>query len=271
MLMKANHIPFYKFQGTGNDFIVLDNRLGNMDLSRAQIEELCRFHTGIGADGLIMLEEHEGNYTMRYHNADGQRSSFCGNGSRCFLAFARLLGLVQAAEGFEYMAADGKHTSRLILEEENRWLVETKMEIVGNPQTLAEGIHVETGSPHLLIEVEHLDLDSTDFEKRAAQIRYAAAFRDKGINVNWFVNAGDGIRLRTYERGVERETLSCGTAAVAAAVWWKQKYGTVLSQSVNIQTQGGILTVIWDKEGQVWLRGPVHFTFQGTWQGFEFT
>jgi len=268
--MKSELIPFWKFHGTGNDFVVLDNRFSKINLSEAQIEDLCRFHTGIGADGLIMLEEKEGNYHMRYHNSDGRLSSFCGNGSRCFLAFARLMGLVKVAEGLDFFAADGKHTSRLIHEEGNHWLVETKMEIGEPPQQRAQGIIAQTGSPHLLIEVDERDLASTEFEKIAAEIRYSDAFREKGINVNWFFNDAGLIRLRTYERGVERETLSCGTAAVAAAVWWKKRYGAPNSKRVNVQTKGGILTILWDKEGQVWLRGPVYFTFQGTWQGFAF-
>ena len=268
--MKPELIPFWKFHGTGNDFIVLDNRLSTIKLNASQIEDLCRFHTGIGADGLIMLEEKEGNYHMRYHNSDGRLSSFCGNGSRCFLAFARLMGLVNVAAGLDYFAADGKHTSRLLYEEGNHCLVETKMEITELPQRNTQGILVQTGSPHLLIEVDEREFANTEFEKMSADIRYSGAFRERGINVNWFYMDGGAIRLRTYERGVERETLSCGTAAVAAALWWKQQYGDAENTRVNVQTKGGILTVRWDKEGQVWLRGPVYFTFHGTWQGFAF-
>jgi len=266
--MEANLIPFWKFHGTGNDFVLLDNRQGDMELTTVQIQEMCRFHTGIGADGLIMLEEKHGNYHMRYHNSDGRVSTFCGNGSRCFLAFARLLGLLNNLQGLDYFAADGMHTSRLIHEQANRWLIETKMETVGTPQKALQGIQIQTGSPHILIEVEELELEAADFESKAAQIRNSDEYLPDGINVNWFAIAGDSVRLRTFERGVERETLSCGTAAVAAAVWWKHKYGAQSSNRVNIQTRGGSLTIIWDKEGQVWLRGPVHFSFHGVWQGF---
>ena len=266
--MNSKVLPFWKFHGTGNDFVVLDNRMSNIELSNAQIEELCRFHTGIGADGCIVLEDEGGLYRMRYHNSDGKVSSFCGNGSRCFLAFTRLLGLVGVGEDLMYMASDGIHTSRLVHEEENRWLVETRMQTIGKAQLLSEGILIQTGSPHVLIEVGELDFASPDFERQAAQLRYSAEFRAQGVNVNWVLNAGEEIRLRTYERGVERETLSCGTAAVAAAVWWKEHKSDSVGNRVSIQTRGGTLTVFWDKENQVWLRGTVHFTFQGVWQGF---
>jgi diaminopimelate epimerase len=142
------------------------------------------------------------------------------------------------------------------------------MQAIGKAQLLSEGILIQTGSPHVLIEVGELDFASSDFERQAAQLRYSAEFRAQGVNVNWVLNAGEEIRLRTYERGVERETLSCGTAAVAAAVWWKEHKSGSVGNRVSIQTRGGTLTVFWDKENQVWLRGTVHFTFQGVWQGF---
>jgi len=269
MLMKADGLSFWKFHGTGNDFVLLDNRQGNLKPTTEQVEMLCRFHTGIGADGLIMLERDEQGYRMRYYNSDGALSSFCGNGSRCFMAFARLLDVVQPEQDFEYLAADGVHQSRLIQEQQHRFLVETRMQMPAKPEPHAMGSILQTGSPHLIVPSSGTDFESRDFHERAAAIRYSDPFKAEGINVNWLRYDEQGLWLRTYERGVERETLSCGTAAVAAAFWFKHQFPEQASNCIPIQTAGGTLTVIWDSEGQIWLRGPVEFTFQGTWQGFE--
>lgn len=267
--MKADGLSFWKFHGTGNDFVLLDNRQGNLELTTKQVEQLCRFHTGIGADGLIMLESHEQGYHMKYYNSDGALSSFCGNGSRCFMAFASMLNVVQPNQDLAYLAADGAHISRLIGKNKHRFLVETRMQIPANPQPHALGSILQTGSPHLIIQSFGTDFEALDFHQRAAAIRYSSAFQAEGINVNWLMYNEQGLRLRTYERGVERETLSCGTAAVAAAFWFKHHFPEQASNCIPIQTAGGTLSVIWNQEGEIWLRGPVEFTFQGTWQGFE--
>lgn len=265
--MKADGLSFWKFHGTGNDFVLLDNRQGNLQPTSEQVEQLCRFHTGIGADGLIMLEHDERGYRMKYYNSDGALSSFCGNGSRCFMAFATMLNAVQPGEELEYLAADGVHRSRLIQQNHPRFMVETRMQMPAKPEAHALGSILQTGSPHLIIKASDVDFEAHDFQEQAAAIRYSEAFRAEGINVNWLLYTDRGLRLRTYERGVERETLSCGTAAVAAAFWLKHNHPELVAPQIPVQTAGGILTVIWDSEGNIWLRGPVEFTFKGIWYG----
>jgi diaminopimelate epimerase len=228
-------IPFHKYHGTGNDFILIDNRQSNFSqLTQTQIEALCDRHFGIGADGLMLLQDSDtAQFEMKYFNSDGHQSSMCGNGGRCITAFARDLGIVKDKSIF--MAIDGKHESTI--EEQ---YVELKMNNVHQISNDGDAFVVETGSPHYVKFVEQVK--AIDINKEGRLIRNSAAYADKGINVNFIQMLADKtLMVATYERGVENETLSCGTGVVASAlVLIKDKIG---GNYVRVSTKGGTLMV----------------------------
>lgn len=255
-------LKFYKFEGTGNDFIIVDNRSLTFPKSRNIIEQMCQRRTGIGADGLMLLEKSEdAHFKMVYYNADGQESTMCGNGGRCIVAFAQMLGIVDKSAVFE--AIDGKHKAWIIED-----IVSLELNVRSLPRNDEHGYFVDTGSPHLVVPVEnpeHIDVD-----REGRKIRYAQCF-DKlgGVNVN-FMSAPDEssrIFVRTYERGVEAETLSCGTGVTAAALVASVLYG--INDSVTVMTKGGALRVGFSKDSQTFdrisLTGPAHFVFDGNY------
>lgn len=255
-------LPFYKYQGTGNDFILIDNRAKAL-LERkdtAYIRTLCDRRFGIGADGLILLQNKEGyDFEMVYFNADGAESSMCGNGGRCITAFARYLGIV--TDKATFLAIDGPHEAIL---RDDYW-VELKMTDV--PQVLMEDEHFEldTGSPHYVTFVE--DVDDIDVFNNGQAIRYSQKYRKEGINVNFVEKTKEGIFVLTYERGVEAETLSCGTGVTAAAIAYHLDRPDGSRLRVPIQTKGGQLEVriepIGDGFQNIWLCGPTEVVFQG--------
>lgn len=255
-------LPFFKYQGTGNDFILIDNRSTAL-LERkdtAIIRQLCDRRFGIGADGLILLQDKEGyDFEMVYFNADGAESTMCGNGGRCIVAFARYLGIV--SDRAHFLAIDGPHEA--IVRDEH-W-VELKMSDV--PQVLVEDEHFElnTGSPHYVTFVE--DVDDIDVVNNGQAIRYAEKYRKEGINVNFVEKTADGIFVLTYERGVEAETLSCGTGVTAAAIAYHLDRPDGSRLRVPITTKGGQLEVriepIGDGFQNIWLCGPTKMVFQG--------
>lgn len=256
-------IDFYKYQGTGNDFICIDNRSRPIKLSRPRIKQLCHRRYGIGADGLILLEETDGyDFKMVYYNADGRESSMCGNGGRCITLFAHKLGLVK--ERYHFLAADGPHESLLVDEEQ----VDLKMQDVNDVEKLADGWFINTGSPHHMTYV--IDLEKLDLVKEAWSIRYNDKYRDEGVNVNFLcINDQEkGLSMRTYERGVENETMSCGTGVTAAALV-SYEAGKVKDTQLTIHTPGGDLQVRFKPLGKgkgysdIWLQGPVGFVFRG--------
>lgn len=254
-------IPFSKWHGTGNDFILVDDRLRVLPVDAAPIaRQLCDRHFGIGSDGLILLREPVApgtDYHMEFLNPDGSRS-FCGNGSRCAFAFRSLL--LQYRSAARFSAIDGVHEARWVNDE-----VQITMRDVDGVEELGSGMDlVNTGSPHLVVWVE--DPATVDLVPEAHAHRYSARFAKEGVNVN-FVRWHNGrVEMRTYERGVEAETLSCGTGVTAAALSAMAR-GNAGSEC-KVITPGGLLQVsaerVNDAFTKVFLRGPVTEVYRGT-------
>lgn len=258
-------IPFTKYQGTGNDFVLIDQRTAKfIERSNQQlIQKMCDRKFGVGADGLILLEQHRDyDYEMVYFNADGRTSSMCGNGGRCITAFANQVGVPNGEHSF--MAIDGEHTSRF----NKDGSVSLKMNDVNNTFNGEDYFILETGSPHYIIFVE--DIDDIDVKKQGEAIRYSEEFKAAGINVNFVEIKGlDRILVATYERGVEDETLSCGTGVTAAALaYYMYTNKSEGSYLIDIETKGGELSVAFDanvnKEfSNIWLSGKATKVFTG--------
>ena len=258
------NLHFFKFHGTGNDFILIDNREGNMRPEENTVMKLCDRHFGIGADGLILLQQAEGyDFGMAYFNADGRESTMCGNGGRCITAFAHRLGIIR--NGARFMAVDGEHLSEVLSSNGNEYVVRVKLGDAVVGASTALGTHVDTGSPHLVRFVA--DVEKVDVVKEGRRIRYGKKMAEAGINVNFAEPVKDTIRVRTYERGVEDETLSCGTGVTAAALVTASKF-TPAKGYYNIETRGGRLKVSFRQERteftDVWLEGPVVMVYEGS-------
>jgi diaminopimelate epimerase len=238
--------PFWKFHGTGNDFIVVDNREELFNhLSQEYWAACCHRRFGIGADGILLLQEKNDSWHMGYLNSDGNPSSFCGNGSRCFAAFCHSLGLVALKEPLQYHASDGPHTSWVHLSEGRDFVVETEMRNCSFPQIHQEGMFVDTGSPHWVVFHRESPEHMPDFEAWAKSIRNSTNFLEAGVNVNLVYQNQNELHMRTYERSVEAETWSCGTGTVAAALCSEgaQSFG---SHERKVYTKGGQLSVSFD-------------------------
>ncbi len=254
-------IEFFKYQGTGNDFIILDNRNGNYTaLTPVEITFLCNRQFGIGADGLMLLQLKQGyDFEMVYYNADGKEGSMCGNGGRCLVAFAKSLKLITDKAFF--LASDGEHEAKITA---NGW-VELKMKDVESMEIEKDFTVLDTGSPHY-IQWEKHDRKINVFEE-GRKIRYSARFAEKGINVNFVEVHLSHISISTYERGVEAETLSCGTGVTAAAL--AASDDELKYYETEVVTKGGNLKVKFTKTGKtnfknIWLCGPAQFVFSGT-------
>ncbi len=251
---------FYKYQGTGNDFVIIDNRtLRFPKENTAFINQLCDRKFGIGADGLMLLENAENaDFKMVYYNADGNESTMCGNGGRCITAFAHKLGIVK--EQGIFIAIDGEHAYKI---EDN--IVHLKMIDVQEITIENSDCVLFTGSPHYVSF--RTDIDNINLLDEAHKIRYNTTYAAKGINVNFVEQHNDTIKMRTYERGVEDETLSCGTGTVAVALSVAQK-NNLDSGKIDIQTPGGKLSVSFQKNlnsySDIWLIGPATFVFSGS-------
>ncbi|MFA0962126.1 diaminopimelate epimerase [Roseivirga sp. BDSF3-8] len=251
------HITFYKYQGTGNDFVMIDNR--SQAISRdnlSLIRQLCDRRFGIGADGLIMIENHpEADFEMVYFNADGSMS-MCGNGARCAVMFARQLKIIENTTVF--IAIDGRHSAFI-----KDGLVHLLMGKPGPVITRDTDRFVDTGSPHHIRFVKNLQ--EYDVVTLGRKIRYGVPYLQEGTNVNFVEDSGGEFSVRTYERGVEDETYSCGTGvtAVALALSSEKAYPS----PIKIKTRGGQLQVSFEeKNGQfdnVYLIGPAKFVFEG--------
>ncbi len=253
---------FYKYQGTGNDFIILDNRDNKHDgLTKKQVSFLCDRRFGIGADGLMLLNLHPHfNFEMKYFNADGRESSMCGNGGRCLTKFASDMDII--ATTYRFIAVDGEHEASI----NEDGSVALKMNDVENIKLEHGNYILNTGSPHFVTmenDVMHLDV-----LKKGRNIRYSHEFKEEGINVN-FVEQTEHpgqIIVRTYERGVEDETFSCGTGVTAAALVCNHNDNGF--NRVEVKTKGGVLNVEYDKVGNsyknIWLSGPSEKVFEGT-------
>lgn len=251
---------FYKYHGTGNDFIMVhdhENKFPHEDVER--IRQLCDRRFGIGADGLILIRTHEElDFRMVYFNADGKEGSMCGNGGRCAAAFAYELGLCGDAVTFE--AADGTHLAKVIRPD----YIQLKMQSVKAIDIRQDHYQLDTGSPHYVTFVEHVE--EIDVYSLGREIRLSNAFRADGINVNFVEHGPERLFVRTYERGVENETYSCGTGVVASALCASLRDPAERTE-FQVRTKGGDLKVSFRKEdGQfknVVLEGPAEFTFEG--------
>lgn len=252
---------FHKYQGTGNDFIMIDNSDSKYSgLTVNQIRHLCDRRFGIGADGLIKINSTDGfDFEMDYYNADGTKS-FCGNGARCSVMFAKEVGLVKGNKA-SFMAIDGSHEATI-----SDGQVFLKMKDVREVRTISNDIfEMNTGSPHYIKYVEDIDKENVvDFGK---SVRYSDTYSTEGINVNLTEQiAPDTIKVYTYERGVEDETLSCGTGVTAAALSFAVKNKLEGLQRIIVQTKGGQLEVRFNKNSSfsdVWLIGPAMEVFEG--------
>ena len=253
-------IEFYKYQGTGNDFIMIDNRGLSFNKSNVElINNLCDRRFGVGADGLILLESSTiSDFKMVYFNADGNEGSMCGNGGRCIVAFAKQLDIIK--DKTEFDAVDGLHLATI----ENE-IVSLKMIDVNNIDSFESHSFLNTGSPHHVEfkkNIHELDIVSTGKE-----IRYGAPYFEEGTNVNFSEQKEDNLfKVRTYERGVEDETLACGTGVTAVAIA-AHKSKLTNSNSINIEVLGGFLNVSFVEENNnytnIYLKGPAKFVFKG--------
>ncbi len=257
-------VHFSKYHGTGNDFVMIDGRDQESSLFHTDlINRLCDRRFGVGGDGLIILEESSGfDFTMRYFNADGREGTMCGNGGRCIAAFARQLGIVSTETTFN--GIDGVHTASLL----PNGKVRLKMADVSGIERLKDGYLLNTGSPHFIKFVKNLN--EIDVEHEGAEIRHQERFGKGGVNVN-FAEPGSGsgqIAVRTFERGVEGETWSCGTGVTAAAISASFHFSTdILSYQVN--TRGGQLNVSFKARdhqhfAHIYLTGPASHVYDGT-------
>lgn len=252
-------LHFFKYHGTGNDFILIDNRLDNLSKKDTKlIQNLCDRHFGIGADGLILLERDASvDFRMRYFNADGKPGSMCGNGGRCAVAFAQTLGIIEneatfKAAGARYHATiQGQH-------------IRLQMQDVGTIETHDTHWFVDTGSPHHIEIVS--ELAKVDVRQRGSKLRYDT-YGETGSNINFVEQRSqDSFEVRTYERGVEDETLSCGTGVTAVALAMHHA-GKTTAKKIEIITNGGTLEVQFegDEKGyyNIYLIGPAEQVFKG--------
>lgn len=262
-------LNFTKMNGAGNDFVLLDNRDCSLSLDKAQIARLCDRHRGIGGDGLLVVEPAEAgaDFRMRYYNADGGEAEMCGNGARCFARFAQRVSGKTGDISFETQA--GKIGAKFLgenvqiqMSDPHSLRLDDRIEIDGKRLTVDS---INTGVPHAVVNVE--DLETIDVRKLGEVLRNHPRFAPKGTNANFMQRLGaHTIALRTYERGVEDETLACGTGMVAAALIFHELTGA--TSPVKVKVRGGeTLEVAFEKNGSKWsnvtLTGPADFTFEG--------
>ncbi len=255
-------IEFSKYQGTGNDFVIVDNRTGQYNnISEKQVRFLCHRRFGIGADGLMLLNKKAGyDFEMKYFNADGNESTMCGNGARCLVKFAAECGVHRME--YKFLAVDGEHHAEIELDGD----VSLKMSDVNQVDHHDSYSILNTGSPHFVKFA--VDIMNVDVVESGREIRYSKDFKEKGINVNFVETVDeDEIYVRTYERGVEDETFSCGTGVTASALI--AAHNDMGFNRVEVQTRGGKLSVEFDKIDDqhfkdIWLCGPAELVFKGT-------
>ena len=253
-------INFYKYQGAGNDFVMIDGTKRNIDLSLDQVRRLCSKGFGVATDGLIILKKAEGlDFEMDYYNADGTQS-MCGNGGRCAVKFAKQIGILKPT--YHFKAIDGLHEATI---EENGW-VNLKMNDVSQIKNYGSDFILNTGSPHYVTLRDHVkDLNVAEEGKK---IRNSDPFKENGINVNFVETLNDtSIFVRTFERGVENETLSCGTGVTAASI--VAAHNDRGFNRIEVETLGGRLAVEFDRISEdhfenILLCGPAELVFSGS-------
>jgi diaminopimelate epimerase len=255
-------LEFFKYEGAGNDFILVDDRASRFPSNDNDlVQRLCDRRFGIGADGLMLLRSTPGyDFEMVYYNADGRESTMCGNGGRCIAAFARKLGIIECNARF--LAIDGEHLADLLSDH----YVKLRMSDVSDFETGRDYYFLNTGSPHYVSFTTRLE--GMDVVEEGRKIRYNSRFREQGTNVNFVEEGSDYLFVRTYERGVENETLACGTGVVASVISACLRQGDdKISYSIPVKVLGGQLRVSLNRKGDsftdIWLEGPATFVFKG--------
>ncbi|MBD1393621.1 diaminopimelate epimerase [Mucilaginibacter glaciei] len=255
-------LKFYKYQGAGNDFVLIDNRQAiDYQFTKERVSLLCDRRFGIGADGLMLLETLEGfDFKMVYYNADGNEGSMCGNGGRCIVAFAKQLGII--TDTTKFLATDGVHHAKISAD--GKW-VSLQMIDVKEVTRDGDAYVLNTGSPHYVRLAT--DLAIKDVYNEGYAIRNNAAYKADGINVNFTEKTDVGYFVRTFERGVENETYACGTGVTAVALAMAKhnnQFGTI---STPIKVLGGNLNIRFDHDGEtfsnIFLEGPADLVFDG--------
>lgn len=253
---------FYKYQGAGNDFVLIDNRDNHFEYKdNKNVLQLCDRRFGIGGDGLMLLQNHQDyDFEMLYFNADGKLGSMCGNGGRCIVAFAKHLGIINRETNF--LAVDGPHYAKI--SDEGNW-VDLQMIDVEQIARDGDAYVLNTGSPHYVDQVK--ELETMDVFTEGSSIRNNATYKQEGINVNFVEDKGDHLFVRTFERGVEDETYACGTGVTAVALAMAQHKGTTGDQKTDISVLGGKLRIEFNYDGKqfknVFLCGPAELVFEG--------
>ena len=253
-------LDFYKYHGTGNDFVVIDDRMHQFDITNEdKIRNICNRRKGIGADGLMLLRNHlDADFEMLYFNANGKEGSMCGNGGRCLVDFAHFLGIIK--DDCTFIATDGLH--------EAKWTegsISLKMIDVFEVELNDGYIYLDTGSPHYVQFVN--DLEKYPVFEQGKSIRYNERFKQNGTNVNFVEIIGSTCMVRTYERGVENETLACGTGVTAVAIAAHANKKN-LDNPLSVSVLGGTLKVSFEELNgvytNVWLTGHAKQVFKGS-------
>jgi len=260
-------MQFYKYHGAGNDFIIFNFLEKEIDISEEKRKQLCNRHTGIGADGVMyLLPSKKYHFEMKYFNADGKEGSMCGNGGRCMISFAYDMGLIE--DNYNFYAVDGEHSGHILEINDKEKIIELQMADVSDVKEIKGQMILNTGSPHY---VDFRDeISQMNVYEEGKIIRNSVSFKKEGINVNFVEIDGDRLKVRTYERGVENETLACGTGVTAAAIAASIKQNGKF-QNYVIQTLGGKLRVRFRfgndrKFSQIFLTGPASFVYTGVWE-----
>lgn len=253
-------IKFSKYNGAGNDFIVIDDRKNNIEINPWLIEKLCNRNFGIGGDGLILIKESKStDFEILHYTSDGNLGSLCGNGSRCAISFAYKNKIIGKKTRFD--AFDGIHNAEII----NDNLVKMEMKINSDILENEYGTWLDTGSPHLVIEKDNTD--ELDVNLLASSIRYNEYYKKEGVNVNFIEKvSNETFKIRTYERGVENETLACGTGSTASAICMNY-LGKTQSNNITMKCRGGDLKVEFISNDNLFsdisITGPAKFVFEG--------
>lgn len=260
-------ISFYKYHGAGNDFIMIDNRDKKFDTGNQKlIEHLCHRRFGIGADGLITIEQSsKADFEMMYFNADGGLGSMCGNGGRCTVSLAKRLGIFDDSTSF--VAYDGIHNAAILSFDDKNFNADVSLQMsdVNNVEVNEDFIFLDTGSPHYVKFVD--SVNDIDIVSEGKKVRYNERFKSEGTNVNFVQDDGAGLFVRTYERGVEDETLSCGTGVTASAIAHAVHLNKTGKIEIAVKTPGGHLKVKLNNTGNhftdIYLQGPASFVYKG--------
>lgn len=260
-LIEMKEYTFYKFDGAGNDFVLIDDRQGEVDLSAEQISHICHRRSGVGADGLMLMQScPEGfDFRMRYFNSDGHPASMCGNGGRCIAMFAHMLQIAGNQDCLRFLADDGPHEAVIVRWDGHHGVVRLGMRDVPESEvsSVLDGKLLNTGVPHYVQQVDNLD--EYDVVANGRRLRFHEAMGEDGANINFVEPMADGVlKVRTYERGVEDETWACGTGVTACAI---------ATGVCRLKAVGGDFEVSYcHADGcysQVFLQGPVSLNFTG--------